>query len=140
MTTRSQARPAVPQAQVVQVAQGAVTPLGADWGRVMGDAMAFWASQFTQGQQAGQSLVDAQLRWWTEAQNGLSRMWSLPSSSDLHVMPDSAGSVLCPPTDFTPAGLTRQALGAMYAMSAAWSSAVKHELEDIDEVVAHAPR
>jgi len=25
-------------------------------------------------------------------------------------------------------------------MSAAWSSAVKHELEDIDEAVAHGPR
>lgn len=133
MTTRSQARPAVPQAQMVQAAQVAVTPLGADWGRVMGDAMAFWASQFTQGQQAGQSLVDAQLRWWTEAQNGLSRMWSLPSSSDLHVMPDSAGSVLCPPTDFTPAGLMRQALGAMQALTVAWSTAVQHELEDLEE-------
>lgn len=136
MNTRSQAR--TPGAHRAPTTQAGTAGPGADWGRLMGDAMAFWMGQAAQGQQAGQSLVDAQLRWWTDWQSGLSRMWSLPSSEDLHVMPDSAGPVLCMPTDFTPAGLTRQALGTMYALTAAWSSAVKHELEDIDETVGGA--
>lgn len=52
----------------------------------------------------------------------------------LHVMPDSAGPALCPPLDFSPAALTRNTLGTLQALTAAWTTAVQHELQDIDEI------
>lgn len=105
----------------------------APWGQVMGDVMQLWLDQVAQGQRTGLALVDSQMRLWQDMQANATRLWTGGEQQDLHVMPDSAGPVLCPPLDFTPAGLTRSTLGTLQAIGAAWSTAVQHELQDLDE-------
>lgn len=105
----------------------------APWGQVMGDVMQLWLDQVAQGQRAGLAIVDSQMRLWQDMQANATRLWAGAAPEDLHVMPDSAGPALCPPLDFTPAGLTRSTLGTLQALSAAWSTAVQHELQDLDE-------
>ncbi len=105
----------------------------APWGQVMGDVMQLWLDQVAQGQRTGLALVDSQMRLWQDMQANATRLWTGGESQDLHVMPDSAGPVLCPPLDFTPAGLTRSTLGTLQAIGAAWSTAVQHELQDLNE-------
>lgn len=105
----------------------------APWGQVMGDVMQMWLDQVSQGQRTGLALVDSQMRLWQDMQVNATKMWTGGQANDLHVMPDSAGQALCPPLDFTPAGLTRSALGTLQAFGAAWSTAVQHELQDLDE-------
>lgn len=105
----------------------------APWGQVMGDFMQMWLDQVTQSQRAGLALVDSQMRLWQDMQANATRLWAGAAPEDLHVMPDSAGPALCPPLDFTPAGLARSTLGTLQAFSAAWSTAVQHELQDLDE-------
>lgn len=105
----------------------------APWGQMMGDVMQLWLDQVAQGQRTGLALVDSQMRLWQDMQANATRLWAGASPEDLHVMPDSAGPALCPPLDFTPAGLTRSTLGTLQALSAAWSTAVQHELQDLDE-------
>jgi hypothetical protein len=115
-------------------AEGAVANLQvAPWGQMMGDVMQLWLDQLAQGQRTGLALVDSQMRLWQDMQANATRLWAGAAQEDLHVMPDSAGPVLCPPLDFTPAGLTRSTLGTLQALSAAWSTAVQHELQDLDE-------
>ncbi len=115
-------------------AEGAVANLQvAPWGQMMGDVMQLWLDQLAQGQRTGLALVDSQMRLWQDMQANATRLWAGAAPEDLHVMPDSAGPVLCPPLDFTPAGLTRSTLGTLQALSAAWSTAVQHELQDLDE-------
>lgn len=108
-------------------------PAAAPWGQMMGDVMQLWLDQVTQGQRTGLALVDSQMRLWQDMQANATRLWAGSTPQDLHVMPDSAGPALCPPLDFTPAGLTRSTLGTLQALSAAWSTAVQHELQDLDE-------
>lgn len=108
-------------------------PAAAPWGQMMGDVMQLWLDQVTQGQRTGLALVDSQMRLWQDMQANATKMWAGGQANDLHVMPDSAGPALCPPLDFTPAGLTRSTLGTLQALSAAWSTAVQHELQDLDE-------
>jgi len=108
-------------------------PAAAPWGQMMGDVMQLWLDQVTQGQRTGLALVDSQMRLWQDMQANATRLWAGSTPQDLHVMPDSAGPALCPPRDFTPAGLTRSTLGTLQALSAAWSTAVQHELQDLDE-------
>lgn len=105
----------------------------APWGQVMGDVMQLWLDQVAQGQRTGLALVDSQMRLWQDMQANATKMWTGAQVNDLHVMPDSAGQALCPPLDFTPAGLTRSTLGTLQAIGAAWSTAVQHELQDLDE-------
>lgn len=105
----------------------------APWGQVMGDVMQLWLDQVAQGQRTGLALVDSQMRLWQDMQANATRLWTGGEPQDLHVMPDSAGPVLCPPLDFTPAGLTRSTLGTLQAIGAAWSTAVQHELQDLNE-------
>ena len=105
----------------------------APWGQMMGDVMQLWLDQVAQGQRTGLALVDSQMRLWQDRQANATRLWAGAAPEDLHVMPDSAGPALCPPIDFTPAGLTRSTLGTHQALSAAWSTAVQHELQDLDE-------
>ena len=100
----------------------------APWGQVMGDVMQLWLDQVAQGQRTGLALVDSQMRLWQDMQANATRLWTGGEPQDLHVMPDSAGPVLCPPLDVTPAGLTRSTLGTLQAIGAAWSTAVQHEL------------
>lgn len=115
-------------------AEGAVANLQvAPWGQMMGDVMQLWLDQLAQGQRTGLALVDSQMRLWQDMQANATRLWAGTAQEDLHVMPDSAGPALCPPLDFTPAGLTRSTLGTLQALSAAWSTAVQHELQDLDE-------
>ena len=99
----------------------------------MGDVMQLWLDQVAQGQRTGLALVDSQMRLWQDMQANATRLWVGAAPEDLHVMPDSAGPALCPPLDFSPAGLTRSTLGTLQALSAAWSTAVQHELQDLDE-------
>ena len=103
------------------------------WGQVMGDVMQLWLDQVAQGQRTGLAMVDSQMRLWQDMQSQATRLLAGAGAEDLHVMPDSAGPALCPPLDFTPAGLTRSTLGTLQALSAAWSTAVQHELQDLDE-------
>lgn len=103
------------------------------WGQVMGDVMQMWLDQVSQGQRTGLALVDSQMRLWQDMQANATRMWTGGQADELHVMPDSAGQALCPPLDFTPVGLTRSTLGTLQALGAAWSTAVQHELQDLDE-------
>lgn len=103
------------------------------WGQVMGDVMQLWLDQVAQGQRTGLALVDSQMKLWQDMQANATRLWAGVATEDLHVMPDSAGPALCPPLDFTPAGLTRSTLGTLQALSAAWSTAVQHELQDMAE-------
>jgi len=103
------------------------------WGQMMGDVMQLWLDQMAQGQRTGLALVDSQMRLWQDMQANATRLWAGSAPEDLHVMPDSAGPALCPPIDFTPVGLTRSTLGTLQALSAAWSTAVQHELQDLDE-------
>ncbi len=103
------------------------------WGQMMGDVMQLWLDQVAQGQRTGLALVDSQMRLWQDMQANATRLWAGSAPEDLHVMPDSAGPALCPPLDFTPAGLARSTLGTLQALSAAWSTAVQHELQDLDE-------
>lgn len=103
------------------------------WGQAFGDFMQLWLDQLAQGQRTGLALFDSQMRLWQGMQDHATRLWAGAATEDLHVMPDSAGPVLCPPFDFTPAGLTRSTLGTLQALSAAWSTAVEHELQDLDE-------
>lgn len=105
----------------------------APWGQVMGDVMQLWLDQVAQGQRTGLALVDSQMRLWQDMQANATRLWTGGELPDLHVMPDSAGPVLCSPLDFTPAGLTRSTLGTLQAIGAAWSTAVQHELQDLNE-------
>ncbi len=105
----------------------------APWGQMMGDVMQLWLDQVAQGQRTGLAMVDSQMRLWQDMQANATRLWTGGEPQDLHVMPDSAGPVLCPPLDFTPAGLTRSALGTLQAFGVAWSTAVQHELQDLDE-------
>lgn len=105
----------------------------APWGQMMGDVMQLWLDQIAQGQRNGLALIDSQMRLWQDMQANATRLWAGGASEDLHVMPDSAGQALCPPLDFTPAGLTRSTLGTLQALSSAWSTAVQHELQDLDE-------
>ncbi len=105
----------------------------APWGQMMGDVMQLWLDQVAQGQRTGLALVDSQMRLWQDMQANATRLWAGAAPEDLHVMPDSAGPALCPPLDFSPAGLTRSTLGTLQALSAAWSTAVQHELQDLDE-------
>lgn len=105
----------------------------APWGQVMGDVMQLWLDQVAQGQRTSLALVDSQMRLWQDMQANATKMWTGAQVNDLHVMPDSAGQALCPPLDFTPAGLTRSTLGTLQAIGAAWSTAVQHELQDLDE-------
>lgn len=105
----------------------------APWGQMMGDVMQLWLDQVAQGQRTGLALVDSQMRLWQDMQANATRLWVGAAPEDLHVMPDSAGPALCPPLDFSPAGLTRSTLGTLQALSAAWSTAVQHELQDLDE-------
>lgn len=105
----------------------------APWGQMMGDVVQLWLDQLAQGQRTGLALVDSQMRLWQDMQANATRLWVGAAPEDLHVMPDSAGPALCPPLDFTPAGLTRSTLGTLQALSAAWSTAVQHELQDLDE-------
>lgn len=115
-------------------AEGAVANLqAAPWGQMMGDVMQLWLDQVAQGQRTGLALVDSQMRLWQDMQANATRLWTGAAPEDLHVMPDSAGQALCPPLDFTPAGLTRSTLGTLQALSSAWSTAVQHELQDLDE-------
>lgn len=111
----------------------AVTAQEAPWGQVMGDVMQLWLEQVAQGQRTGLAMVDSQMRLWQDMQSQATRLLAGAGAEDLHVMPDSAGPALCPPLDFTPAGLTRSTLGTWQALSAAWSTAVQHELQDLDE-------
>ncbi len=112
----------------------AITDLqAAPWGQMMGDVMQLWLDQVAQGQRTGLALVDSQMRLWQDMQANATRLWAGAAPEDLHVMPDSAGPALCPPLDFTPVGLTRSTLGTLQAISAAWSTAVQHELQDLDE-------
>lgn len=103
------------------------------WGQALGDVMQLWLDQVAQGQRTGLALVDSQMRLWQDMQANATRLWAGAAPEDLHVMPDSAGPALCPPLDFSPAGLTRSTLGTLQALSAAWSTAVQHELQDLDE-------
>lgn len=103
------------------------------WGQVMGDVMQMWLDQVSQGQRTGLALVDSQMRLWQDMQANATKMWAGGQANDLHVMPDSAGQALCQPLDFTPAGLARSTLGTLQALGAAWSTAVQHELQDLDE-------
>lgn len=105
----------------------------APWGQMMGDFMQMWLEQLAQGQRASLAMVDSQMRLWQDMQANTTRLWVGAEPEDLHVMPDSAGPVLCPSIDLTPAGLARNTLGTLQALSAAWSTAVQHELQDIDE-------
>ena len=107
--------------------------MSAPWGQMMGDFMQMWLDQLAEGQRAGLAMVDSQVRLWQDMQANATRLWAGAAQEDLHVMPDSAGPALCPPLDFTPAGLTRSTLGTLQALSAAWSTAVQHELQDLDE-------
>lgn len=117
-----------------QAAAAAFTDLQtAPWGQMMGDVMQLWLDQVAQGQRTGLALVDSQMRLWQDMQANATRLWAGSAPEDLHVMPDSAGPALCPPIDFTPVGLTRSTLGTLQAISAAWSTAVQHELQDLDE-------
>lgn len=117
----------------IQAAVATTDLQAAPWGQVMGDVMQLWLDQLAQGQRAGLAIVDSQMRLWQDMQANATRLWAGATPEDLHVMPDSAGPALCPPLDFTPAGLTRSALGTLQALSAAWSTAVQHELQDLDE-------
>lgn len=117
----------------IQAAVATTELQAAPWGQVMGDVMQLWLDQVAQGQRAGLAIVDSQMRLWQDMQANATRLWAGAAPEDLHVMPDSAGPALCPPLDFTPAGLTRSALGTLQALSAAWSTAVQHELQDLDE-------
>lgn len=103
------------------------------WGQAVGDFLQLWLDQLAQGQRTSLALFDSQVRLWQGMQDNATRLWAGAATEDLHVMPDSAGPVLCPPLDFTPMGLTRSTLGTMQALSAAWSTAVEHELQDLDE-------
>jgi hypothetical protein len=103
------------------------------WGQAFGDFMQLWLDQIAQGQRTGLALFDTQMRLWQGMQDNATRLWAGVATEDLHVMPDSAGPALCPPLDLTPAGLTRSTLGTLQALSAAWSTAVQHELQDLDE-------
>lgn len=107
--------------------------MAAPWRQAMGDVMQLWLDQVAQGQRTGLALVDSQMRLWQDMQANATRLWVGAAPEDLHVMPDSAGPALCPPLDFSPAGLTRSTLGTLQALSAAWSTAVQHELQDLDE-------
>lgn len=78
------------------------------------------------------SLVQTQVQCWTDMQNGMVQMLA---ASDMgmgqtHTNPDSAGAVLCPPDDMTPAGMIKSASNVMTVMADAWMNAVKHDLED----------
>jgi len=110
-----------------------VNLMSPEWGQMMGDVMQMWLDQVAQGQRTGLALVDSQMRLWQDMQANATRLWAGSAPEDLHVMPDSAGPALCPPLDFTPAGLTRSTLGTLQAISAAWSTAVQHELQDLSE-------
>lgn len=117
----------------IQAAVATTELQAAPWGQVMGDVMQLWLDQVAQGQRAGLAIVDSQMRLWQDMQANATRLWAGAAPEDLHVMPDSAGPALCPPLDFTPAGLARSTLGTLQALSAAWSTAVQHELQDLDE-------
>lgn len=108
-------------------------PAVAPWGPSVGDVMQLWLDQVAHGQRTGLALFDSQVRMWQDMQANATRLWTGAQAADLHVMPDSAGPVLCPPLDFTPAGLARSTLGTWQAFTAAWSTAVRHELQDLDE-------
>ena len=118
-------------AQQVELALASLQ--AAPWGQVMGDVMQLWLDQVAQGQRTGLAMVDSQMRLWQDMQANATKMWTGGQANDLHVMPDSAGQALCPPLDFTPAGLARSTLGTLQALGAAWSTAVQHELQDLDE-------
>ena len=133
--------PARPKASTASVEAGSrngadqpgVNLMAPEWGQVMGDVMQMWMEQLAQGQRTSLALVDSQMRLWQDMQANATRLWAGAAPEDLHVMPDSAGPALCPPLDFTPAGLTRSTLGTLQAISAAWSTAVQHELQDMAE-------
>lgn len=76
------------------------------------------------------SLVQTQVQCWTEVQNGMAQMMVASDVTKPHTNPDSAGAVLCPPDDMTPAGMIKTASGVMSVMADAWMNAVKHDLED----------
>lgn len=122
-----------PSAQAPELASAVAAQQAAPWGQMMGDFMQMWLDQLAQGQRAGLAMVDSQVRLWQDLQANATRLWAGTEPEDLHVMPDSAGPVLCPPLDFSPAGLTRSTLGTLQALGAAWSTAVQHELQDLDE-------
>lgn len=129
------ASPKQPEALAQQglAAQPTPDPASAPWGQTMGDVMQLWLDQVAHGQRTGLALVDSQVRMWQDMQANATKMWTGGQAAELHVMPDSAGPALCPPLDFTPAGLARSTLGTWQALTAAWSTAVQHELQDLDE-------
>jgi hypothetical protein len=129
------ASPKQPEALAQQGSAAEPTPdsASAPWGQAMGDVMQLWLDQLAQGQRTGLALVDSQVRMWQDMQANTTKMWMGGQAAELHVTPDSAGPALCPPLDFTPAGLARSTLGTWQALTAAWSTAVQHELQDLDE-------
>ena len=76
------------------------------------------------------SLVQTQVQCWSDMQNGMAQMMAASDMGLTHTNPDSAGAVLCPPDDMTPAGMIKTASSVMSVMADAWMNAVKHDLED----------
>lgn len=126
-------RDAAPTAPAAPADPWGLSQLGL-WG---GQAARFWVDGWLQGQQTGQSLLQAQWACWQGLQSAMAQVagqaWTPPGGESLHVMPDSAGPALCPPEDFTPASLARSALGGWLAWMAAWSTALRHELQDLED-------
>lgn len=76
------------------------------------------------------SLVQTQVQCWNQMQNGMVQLMAASDMGMAHSNPDSAGAVLCPPDDMTPAGLVKSASTVMSVMADAWMVAVRHDLED----------
>lgn len=76
------------------------------------------------------SLVQTQVQCWNEMQHGMAQLMVASDLSQPHTNPDSAGAVLCPPDDLSPAGFIKSASNVMTVMADAWMTAVKHDLED----------
>ncbi|HEX5310615.1 hypothetical protein [Aquabacterium sp.] len=86
------------------------------------------------------SLVNTQMKAWTQWQSGMAQWMLMASPDQPAVNPDSAGPLLCPPEDLTPANLLKTANGVMNAMAGAWMTAVRHDVEDMAEQAAKPPQ
>lgn len=86
------------------------------------------------------SLVNTQMQCWTQLQTGMAQWMLMANPEQTPVNPDSAGPLLCPPDDLTPANLFKTASGVMNAMAGAWMTAVRHDAEDMNEQAAQPPQ
>lgn len=90
--------------------------------------MSFWFDEAVRLAQMSSAMLDTQLQWWKDLETGVAQWSVIPDARELHVMADSAGPVLVPPDDVSPASLVKAASGMWYAMTLAWMDAVQHDL------------